>query len=102
MTLQIIRQVLQSDPELRNGMMHVLMARLNDSYTRLNMVKKMKTRCQVRLNGRVFRCIVYAWILACRFRQRWTSPRHPARSTSSTSARSCGSTRGTSGCAGRR
>ena len=46
MSLRIIPQVLQSDPELRSGMMGVLMARLEDSYTRLNMVKKMKARCQ--------------------------------------------------------
>ena len=78
MSLRTIPQVLQSDPELRNGMMHVLMARLEDSYTRLNMVKKMKTRCQVRQrDGRVFRCIVHTWILVRRDRPRWTSPDTP-------------------------
>jgi CRP-like cAMP-binding protein len=36
--------VLQREPELRNGMMWVLMLRLQDSYTRLTAVQRLKAR----------------------------------------------------------
>lgn len=44
-TYEHFDEVMQEEPELRKGMMKILMDRLSESYNRLNQIKKLQGRC---------------------------------------------------------